>query len=41
MQVRFLLALLVEKDAGRHLDEAARTLVAADISSFAHVSHTQ
>ncbi|KIK91304.1 hypothetical protein PAXRUDRAFT_830959 [Paxillus rubicundulus Ve08.2h10] len=36
MQVRFLLALLVEMDAGRHLDEAARTLVAADISSFAH-----
>lgn len=38
MQVRSLLALLVEMDGGRHLDEPARTLVAADISSFAHVS---
>ncbi|KAF9231909.1 hypothetical protein BU15DRAFT_55624 [Melanogaster broomeanus] len=36
VQVRSLLALLVEMDAGRHLDETARTLVAADISSFAH-----
>ncbi|KAF9219563.1 hypothetical protein BS17DRAFT_760662 [Gyrodon lividus] len=36
LQVRSLLALLVEMDAGRHLGEAARTLVAADISSFAH-----
>lgn len=37
-QVRSLLTLLVEMDGGRHLDESARTLVAADISSFAHVS---
>ncbi|KAG6370976.1 hypothetical protein JVT61DRAFT_10690 [Boletus reticuloceps] len=36
MQVRSLLALLVEMDGGRHLDESARALVAADISSFAH-----
>lgn len=38
MQVRSLLAPLVEMDGGRHLDESARALVAADISSFAHVS---
>ncbi|KAG8221691.1 hypothetical protein J3R82DRAFT_1977 [Butyriboletus roseoflavus] len=36
MQVKSLLALLVEMDGGRHLDESARALVAADISSFAH-----
>ncbi|KAH7888428.1 hypothetical protein F5I97DRAFT_1803562 [Phlebopus sp. FC_14] len=36
MQVRCMLSLLVEMDAGRHLDEAARALVAADISSFSH-----
>ena len=38
MQVRSLLALLVEMDGGRYLDGSARALVAADISSFAHVS---
>ena len=38
MQVRSLLALLVEMDGDRHLDESARALVTADISSFAHVS---
>ncbi|KIJ67463.1 hypothetical protein HYDPIDRAFT_108239 [Hydnomerulius pinastri MD-312] len=36
MQVRSLLALLAEMDAGRYLDDAARALVTADISSFAH-----
>lgn len=38
MQVRSLLALLVEMDGGHHLDESARALVATDIASFAHVS---
>ncbi|KAG6369136.1 hypothetical protein JVT61DRAFT_14228 [Boletus reticuloceps] len=33
-----MLALLVDMDECRHLDESARALVAADISSFAHVS---
>lgn len=38
MQVRSLLALLVEMDRDRYLDGSARALVAADIPSFAHVS---
>ena len=38
MQVRSLLALLIELDGGRYLDGSARALVDTDISSFAHVS---
>lgn len=38
MQVRSLLTLLAEMDGGRYLDEPAKSLVAADASSFAHVS---
>lgn len=38
MQVRSLLALLVQMDAGRHLDASARLQINTDITSFAHVS---
>lgn len=36
MRVRSLLALLIQMDAGRHLDESARAQITADISSFTH-----
>ncbi|KAI6169577.1 hypothetical protein EDD17DRAFT_1784529, partial [Pisolithus thermaeus] len=34
MRVRSLLALLIQMDAGRHLDESERAQITADISSF-------
>ncbi|KAL4080156.1 hypothetical protein V8B97DRAFT_1914244 [Scleroderma yunnanense] len=36
MQVRSLLALLVQMDAGRHLDKSARTQINTDMASFTH-----
>ncbi|KAI6044642.1 hypothetical protein EDC04DRAFT_2641397 [Pisolithus marmoratus] len=36
MRVRSLLALLIQMDAGRHLNESARAQITADISSFTH-----
>ncbi|KAI6121312.1 hypothetical protein F5141DRAFT_1186585 [Pisolithus sp. B1] len=36
MRVRSLLALLIQVDAGRHLDESERAQITADISSFTH-----
>lgn len=36
MRVRSLLALLIQVDAGRHLNESERAQISADISSFTH-----
>lgn len=36
MQVRSLLALLVQMDAGRHFDESVRLQINTDITSFSH-----
>ena len=41
MQVRSLLALLVQMDAGRHFDESVRLQINTDITSFSHVSPTE